>query len=145
MLFAFGIEIVSTPLYATTVSPQRYQKQRQNLTCLLISCSLEADTLEPRVDTPTYSGQRISHTVSGSLAASCTLCDSVLVEIQCINVCRNTTVFLNFLRKQLRVTALFWVGHHQVETRILEKTHILLCGHQEWGNEISFYSVWGGV
>jgi hypothetical protein len=23
------------------------------------------------------------------------------------------------------------VGHHQVETRISEKTHILRCGHQE--------------
>jgi hypothetical protein len=22
---------------------------------------------------------------------------------------------------------------------------ILQCGHQEWGNEISFYNVWGGV
>jgi hypothetical protein len=37
------------------------------------------------------------------------------------------------------------VGHHQVETRISEKTHILQCGHQEWGNEISFYNVWRGV
>jgi hypothetical protein len=32
------------------------------------------------------------------------------------------------------------VCHHQVETRILEKSHILQCGHQEWGNEISFYN-----
>jgi hypothetical protein len=37
------------------------------------------------------------------------------------------------------------VGHHQVETRISEKTQILQCGHQEWGNEILFYNVWGGV
>jgi hypothetical protein len=46
---------------------------------------------------------------------------------------------------KLHVSALFWVGHHQVETGISEKTHILQCGHQEWGNEISFYNVWGGV
>jgi hypothetical protein len=26
-----------------------------------------------------------------------------------------------------------------------KKTRILQCGHQEWGNEISFYNVWGGV
>jgi hypothetical protein len=26
-----------------------------------------------------------------------------------------------------------------------EKTHILQCGHQEWGKKISFYNVWGGV
>jgi hypothetical protein len=25
------------------------------------------------------------------------------------------------------------VGHHQVETRISEKTDILQCGHQAWG------------
>jgi hypothetical protein len=24
------------------------------------------------------------------------------------------------------------------------RKHILQCGHQEWGNEISFYSVWEG-
>jgi hypothetical protein len=63
---------------------------------------------------------------------------SLLVEIKCINVRRNTTVFSNCWRK-LHVSALFWVGHHQVEIRIWEKTHIIQCGHQEWGNEISFY------
>jgi hypothetical protein len=73
--------------------------------------------------------------------ASPPLCNSILVEIKPINVCRNTTVFSNCWRNQLHVSALFWVGHHQVETRILEKTHILQCGHQEWGNEISFYNV----
>jgi hypothetical protein len=26
-----------------------------------------------------------------------------------------------------------------------EKSHILQCGHQERGNEISFYDVWGGA
>jgi hypothetical protein len=46
------------------------------------------------------------------LVAPSPLCDSMLVEIKCINVRRNTTVFLNFLRKQLRVSALFWGGHH---------------------------------
>jgi hypothetical protein len=35
------------------------------------------------------------------------------------------------------------VGHHQVGTRISEKTHILQFGHQEWGNKISFYNVLG--
>jgi hypothetical protein len=40
---------------------------------------------------------------------------------------------------------LFWVGHHQVETRISEKTHTLQCGQQEWGNEISFYNGCGGA
>jgi hypothetical protein len=78
--------------------------------------------------------------------ASSPLCDSILVEIKCINVRRNTTFIFKLLKKkQLHVSALFWVGHHQVETRILEKAHILQCGHQEWGNEISFYNVWGGV
>jgi ABC-type iron transport system FetAB ATPase subunit len=42
-------------------------------------------------------------------------------------------------------SALFWVGHHQVQTRILEKTNTLQCGHQEWGNENSFYIVLGGM
>jgi hypothetical protein len=32
----------------------------------------------------------------------------------------------------------FWVGHHQVETRISEKTHILQCGHQAWGTRSCF-------
>jgi hypothetical protein len=54
----------------------------------------------------------------------------LIVKLKCINVRRNTTVYSNFLRKQLHVSALFWVGHHQVETRISEKTHILQCGHQ---------------
>jgi hypothetical protein len=66
-----------------------------------------------------------------------------LVESNCINVRLNTTVFSNYWRNQLQVLTLFWVGHHQVETRIWEKTRILQCGHQEWGNEISFYNVWG--
>jgi hypothetical protein len=30
------------------------------------------------------------------------------------------------------------VGHHQVETRISEKTHILQCGHQELGTRSRF-------
>jgi hypothetical protein len=68
------------------------------------------------------------------------LCDSMLVGIKWINVRRNTAVFSNCWRKQLHVSALFWVGHHQVETGISEKTNIL-----QWGNEISFYNVWGGV
>jgi hypothetical protein len=62
----------------------------------------------------------------------------VLVEIKCINVRRNTTVFSNCWRNQLHVSALLWVGHHQVETRISEKTHILQCGHQEWGTRSRF-------
>jgi hypothetical protein len=57
--------------------------------------------------------------------ASSPSCNSILVEIKCINVRRNTTVFSIFLRKHLHVSALFWVGHHQGETRISEKTHIL--------------------
>jgi hypothetical protein len=76
--------------------------------------------------------------------ASSPLCHSILVEFKCINVRRNTTVFSNYWRKQLHVSALFWVGHHQDDIRISEKTHILQSGHQEWGNEISFYNVWGG-
>jgi hypothetical protein len=52
---------------------------------------------------------------------------SVLVEIKCINVRHNTTVFLNCWRTQLHVSALLWVGHNQVETRISEKTYILQC------------------
>jgi hypothetical protein len=75
-----------------------------------------------------------------------------LVEIKWINVHRNTTVFSNFLRKQLHVLVLFWVGHHQVETRISVKTHTLQCGHQAWemrsrftmfGEECSYiYAIW---
>jgi hypothetical protein len=64
--------------------------------------------------------------------------EKTLVEIKCIHIRRNTTVFSNCWRKQLHVSALFWVGHHHVETRISGKTHILQCGHQQWGNEISF-------
>jgi hypothetical protein len=63
------------------------------------------------------------------------LCDSIPVEIKCINVRRNTTVLSNCWRNQLHVSALFWVGHHKVETRISEKTHIPQGGHQKWGNE----------
>jgi hypothetical protein len=58
---------------------------------------------------------------SSSLVASSPLCDSILVEIKCINICCNTAVFSNCWRKLLHVLALFWVGHHQVETRISEK------------------------
>jgi hypothetical protein len=77
-----------------------------------------------------------------SLVASSLLCDSILVEIKCINVHRNTTVFSNCWRKLLHVSALFCVGDHQVETRISETTHILQCGHQDWGNKISFPHSW---
>jgi hypothetical protein len=56
------------------------------------------------------------------LVASSPLCDSILIEIKCINVHHITTIFPNCWRKQLHVSALFWVGHHQVETRISEKT-----------------------
>jgi hypothetical protein len=57
-----------------------------------------------------------------------------------------TQLYFQIVEKnQLHVSALFWVGHHQVETRISEKTNILQCGHQEWGKEISFYNVWVGV
>jgi hypothetical protein len=79
------------------------------------------------------------------LVASPLLCDSIPVEFKCVNVCRNTTVFWNCWRNQLHVSALFWVGHHQADTRISEKTHILQCGHQERGNEISIYNVWEGA
>jgi hypothetical protein len=34
--------------------------------------------------------------------------------------------FSHCWRKQLHISALFWVGHHQVESRISEKTHINL-------------------
>jgi hypothetical protein len=73
--------------------------------------------------------------------ASSPLYDSILVEIKCITVHRNTTVFSNCWRKQQHVLALFRVGHHQVATGISEKTHTLQCGHQEWGNEILCYNV----
>jgi hypothetical protein len=62
-------------------------------------------------------------TYTASLVASSSSCDSLLVEIKCINVRRNTTVFSNCWRNQLHVSALFRVGHHQVDTRISEKTH----------------------
>jgi hypothetical protein len=71
------------------------------------------------------------HRDSFTLVASSPLCDSILVENKCINICHDTTVFSNCWRNQLHVLALLWVGHHQVETRISEKTHILQCGHQE--------------
>jgi hypothetical protein len=65
-------------------------------------------------------------------------CYAVLAEIKWINVHRNTTVFSICWRKQLHVSALFWVGHHQVETRTSGKTHILQCGHQAWGMRSHF-------
>jgi hypothetical protein len=42
--------------------------------------------------------------------ASSPLCDSMLVEIKCINVRRNTTVFSNCWRKQLHVSGPFQGG-----------------------------------
>jgi hypothetical protein len=62
----------------------------------------------------------------------------MLVEIKWINVRRNTTVFSNRWWKQLHVSALFWLGHLQIETRISEKTHVLQCGHQAWGTRSRF-------
>jgi hypothetical protein len=44
----------------------------------------------------------------------------MVVGIERINVRLNTTVFSNCRRKQLHVSALFWVGHHQVQTRTSE-------------------------
>jgi hypothetical protein len=73
-----------------------------------------------------------------SLVASSPLCDSVLVEIKWINVLRNTTVFSICWRKQLHVSAHFWVGHHQVETRTSGKIHILQCGYQAWRTRSRF-------
>jgi hypothetical protein len=52
-----------------------------------------------------------------SLVVLSPLCDSILVEIKCINVHRYITVFSNCWKNQLHVSALFWVGHRQVETR----------------------------
>jgi hypothetical protein len=72
---------------------------------------------------------RTKHGEDLSLVVSSLLCDSILVEIKCISVRRNTTVFSNCWRNQLHVSALFWVGHHQVGTRISEETHIIRCGH----------------
>jgi hypothetical protein len=37
----------------------------------------------------------------------------LLVEVTCINVRRNTTVFSNCWRNQLHVSAFFWVGHRR--------------------------------
>jgi hypothetical protein len=45
------------------------------------------------------------------LVASSLLCDSILVEIKCINVCCNTTVFSNCWRKLLHVSALICRFH----------------------------------
>jgi hypothetical protein len=56
--------------------------------------------------------------------ASSPLCDSIAVEIKCINVRRNTTVFSNCWRRHLHVSALSWVGRHQVETRIYYYGHL---------------------
>jgi hypothetical protein len=64
-----------------------------------------------------------------SLVVSSPLCDLVMVEMKCINVRRNTSVFSNCWGNQLHVSAFFWVAHHHVETRISEKTHILQCWH----------------
>jgi hypothetical protein len=68
----------------------------------------------------------------------------LLVWIKCINIRRKTTVFLNCWRKQLYVSALFWVGHHQVETRISEKTDIRQYGHQAWETR-SCFTIFGDV
>jgi hypothetical protein len=61
----------------------------------------------------------LHHYKRSAIARECTV---YLAEIKCINVRRNTTVFSNCWRKQLHVSALFWVGHHQVETRISENS-----------------------
>jgi hypothetical protein len=62
----------------------------------------------------------------------------ILVEIKWINFRRNTTVFSICWRKQLHVSALFWVGHNHVETKTSGKTHILKCGYQAWGTRSRF-------
>jgi hypothetical protein len=70
---------------------------------------------------------------------------SKLVEIKCVYGRRNTTVFSNCWRNQLRVSALLGVGHHHVDSRISEESYTLQCAHPEWGNYISFYNIWGGA
>jgi hypothetical protein len=52
-------------------------------------------------------------------------------EIDIINIwftLKINFVGLSFIINQLHVSALFRVGHHQVETRISEKTHTVQCG-----------------
>jgi hypothetical protein len=49
-----------------------------------------------------------------------------------------TQLYFQIVEENKHVSALFWVGHHQAETRISEKTHILQCGHQEWGTRSRF-------
>jgi hypothetical protein len=61
------------------------------------------------------------------------------VETKCINV-----RIVKLLKKSTTCFGPFLGGHHQVDTRISDKTHILQRGHPEWGTEISFYNVWGG-
>jgi hypothetical protein len=114
-----------------------------------LECIADTERFSKRVSFRYVIKQKIRHgilkTKYVSLVASSPLFDSILVEIKCINVRSNTTVFSNCWRNQLHVSALLWVGHHQVEVRMSEKSHILQCGHQERGNEISFYNVWGGA
>jgi hypothetical protein len=54
--------------------------------------------------------------------------------------------FFKLLKKSTTCFDPFLGGPSSVlDTRISEKIHILQCGHQEWGNEISFYYVCGGL
>jgi hypothetical protein len=70
----------------------------------------------------------------------------ILVEIKCVYGHHNTTVFSNYWRNQLHVFALFWVGQHQVETRISKKTHTLQCGlYIKNGGTRSRFTMFGEV
>jgi hypothetical protein len=46
-----------------------------------------------------------------------------LVENECVNGSLNTTIFGNISENQLHVSAPYWVGHHQVETRNNRENH----------------------
>jgi hypothetical protein len=59
------------------------------------------------------------------LVASSLLCDSILVEIKCINVRRNTTVFSNCWRKQLHVWALS--GWAIIRLRLEYRRKLIYC------------------
>jgi hypothetical protein len=62
------------------------------------------------------------HTCYMPLVASSPLCDQILVEIKYVLVydSLNTIVFAKLLREATTCFGLYWMGHHQVASRITE-------------------------
>jgi hypothetical protein len=76
--------------------------------------------------------------------ASSPLCDSIPVEIKCINVRRNKTIF-KLLKKSTTCFGPFLGGHHQVEARISEKKLIYYNVDIKNGGTKSHFTMFGEV